>query len=131
MLEIIDTQRCPQLSINAPHRKTSHGSIALTPQCLSRDHARGEDADTQSLHHRCIALSNNVKILCSKQELFVSHKAYFEEVFVFLPNNTLRPILSDTMYLSNSFRQSTPPKNRQLNVSISNSERKGDDFGER
>ena len=37
------------------------------------------------------------------------------------------PNLSDTMYLSMSFRKSTPPENRQLNVSISNSKQLVDD----
>ena len=37
-------------------------------------------------------------------------------------------ISSDTLYLSVSFRESTPPQNRQLNISISDSEEQVDDF---
>ena len=38
--------------------------------------------------------------------------------------------LSDTMYLLIDFRKSTPPQNRQLDISISNSEQQVDDFVE-
>ena len=38
------------------------------------------------------------------------------------------PTLSDTMYLLISFRKSTPPQNRQLNILIGNSKRSVDEF---
>ena len=39
-----------------------------------------------------------------------------------------KELLSHSMYLLNCFRKSTPPQNRQLFVSISNSKRSLDDF---
>ena len=41
---------------------------------------------------------------------------------------TWKPFLSDTMYLSISFRKSTPPQNRQLHILIRNSVHYVDDF---
>ena len=58
----------------------------------------------------------------SKQELIASRTALLQQ------NCTLKVLLSHTMYSLISFRKSTPPQNRQFNLSISNSKQQVDDL---
>ena len=47
----------------------------------------------------------------------------------FVPRRSLpSPLSSDTMYWLISFRESTPPQNRQVNIVVSNNKQQVDDF---